>query len=42
MLAKFKNLVLQMVAGANIVTVIIMLMVGYSDRLHPATYTIVA
>ena len=42
MLAKFKNLVLQMVAGANIVTVIIMLMVGYSDRLHPATFPLFA
>lgn len=42
MLAKFKNFLMQMVAGANIVTVIIMLMVGYSDRLHPATFPLFA
>ena len=42
MLAKIKNIVLQMVAGANVVTVIIMLLVGYSDRLHPATFPLFA
>ena len=42
MLAKVKNLVLQMVAGANVVTVIIMLLVGYSDRLHPGTFPLFA
>lgn len=31
-----------MVAGANIVTVIIMLVIGYSDRLHPTTLPLLA
>lgn len=31
-----------MVAGANVVTVIIMLIIGYSDRLHPTTLPLLA
>lgn len=42
MISKIKNIILQMVAGANIATVIIMLIIGYSDRLHPTTLPLLA
>lgn len=41
MITKLKDIIFQMVAGANIVTVIIMLLIGYSDRLTPTHTSLV-
>ncbi|MBM6992310.1 MAG: endonuclease/exonuclease/phosphatase family protein [Prevotella sp.] len=38
MIKKLKAFTLQMIAGANIATIIIMLAVGYSDRLNPVSF----
>src|SRR5574344_415338 len=38
MIRKLKQFTVQMVAGANIATVILMFLVGYSDRLNPMDY----
>ena len=35
MLRQFRNFTVRMIAGANIATVVIMFLVGYSDRLNP-------
>jgi len=35
---KLKNFSIQMMAGANIATIIVMLLVGYSDRLNPTDH----
>ena len=35
MIKKLKKFTLQMIAGANIVTILIMMVVGYSDRISP-------
>lgn len=42
MISKIKNILFQIVAGANLTTVIIMLVLGYSDRLHPTTLPVLA
>ena len=38
MFKKLKKFTVQMIAGANVATVILMLLVGYSDRLNPADH----
>ena len=38
MLKKLKRFTLQMIAGASVATILLMLLVGYSDRLDPASY----
>ena len=38
MLKKLKKITLQLIAGANVGTLLLMLLVGYSDRLAPADY----
>lgn len=42
MVRQIKNLTLQIIAGANVVTVIIMLLIGVSDRLDPTSYPLLA
>ena len=42
MFKQFKHFTLQMVAGANVVTIIVMLFIGYSDRLQPQTFPLLA
>ncbi len=42
MLRKLKDITLQMVAGANVVTAVMMLLVGYSDRLNPVEHPLLA
>lgn len=42
MLRTLKKFTLQMIAGANIATVLITLLVGYSDRLHPESHPTLA
>lgn len=39
MLRKIRDITLQMVAGANVVTVAAMLLVGYSDRIDPVEHS---
>ena len=38
MLKRLKKFTLQMIAGANVATILLMLLVGYSDRLDPASF----
>ena len=38
MISKLKNMIFQMMAGANVATVIIMLLIGYSDRVNPVSF----
>ena len=38
MLKKLKQFTAQMIAGANVATIIVMLLVGYSDRLYPVDH----
>ena len=42
MIKKLKIFTLQMVAGANIASIVLMLAVGYSDRLHPDTFPLLS
>ena len=42
MIKKLKTFTLQMIAGANMTTVIVMLLVGYSDRLYPADHPLLS
>ena len=42
MIKKLKTFTLQVVAGANIATVIIMMFIGFSDRLNPATFPLLS
>lgn len=42
MIRQLKTITLQMVAGANVVTALVMLLVGYSDRVNPAEHPMVA
>ena len=37
-ISKLKQLTIQMIAGANVVTVVLMLLVGFSDRLDPSEH----
>ena len=38
MLKKLKNFTLQLIAGANVASILLMLFVGYSDHLNPVDY----
>lgn len=38
MLKQLKRVTLRMIAGANVATILLMLLVGYSDRLDPSVY----
>lgn len=38
MLKQLKRFTLRMIAGANVATILLMLLVGYSDRLDPSVY----
>lgn len=42
MFRKVKNITLQFIAGANIATIILMLFIGYSDRVNPVEHPIIA
>ena len=42
MINKLKNMIFQMMAGANVATVIIMLLIGYSDRVNPVSFHLFA
>ena len=42
MIKKLKTFTIRMIAGANMATVLIMLLVGYSDRLYPADHPILS
>ena len=42
MLKKLKQFTLQLIAGANVATIVLMLLVGYSDRLEPASFPMLA
>ena len=42
MIKKLKTFTLQTIAGANIVTIIVMLAMGYSDRLDPTSFPILS
>ena len=42
MFKKLKKFTVQLIAGANLATVIIMLLVGYSDRLNPADHPLLS
>lgn len=42
MLKKLKLFTLQLIAGANVATIVLMLLVGYSDRLEPASFPLLA
>ena len=38
MIKKLKTFTLRMIAGANVATIIVMLLVGFSDRLNPVDH----
>lgn len=42
MLKKIRNITLQMTTGANVASIVLMLLVGYSDRLDPVEHPILA
>ncbi|MBR1548574.1 MAG: endonuclease/exonuclease/phosphatase family protein [Prevotella sp.] len=42
MIARLKKMTVQMMAGANIATAIVMLMTGYSDRLDPTVHPLLS
>ena len=42
MIKQFKTFTINLVAGANIATVILMLCAGFSDRLNPADYPLLS
>lgn len=42
MFKQLKKFTIQMVAGANVATIVVMFLVGYSDRLHPADFPILS
>ena len=42
MIKQLKNFTVQMLAGANIATVIVMCLVGYSDRVNPADHPLLS
>ena len=41
MIKKLKKTVLQMIAGANVATILLMMLSGFSDRLDPESYTLI-
>lgn len=42
MLRNFKRFTLQVVAGANLATIFMMLFVGFSDRFNPVNHQVLA
>ncbi len=42
MISKIKSFILNLLVGANVVTILLMLIAGYSDRLSPAAYPLLA
>ena len=42
MIARLKKMTIQMIAGANMATVVMMLLVGYSDRLDPVGHPLLS
>ena len=42
MIKQLKKFTVQLIAGANVATVIVMLLVGYSDRLNPADHPLLS
>ena len=42
MIKQLKKLTVQMMTGANVATVVVMLLVGYSDRINPADHPLVS
>lgn len=42
MVRQIKNITLQMIAGANVVTVVFMLLTGFSDRIDPTAHPLLA
>lgn len=42
MLKKLKRFTLHLIAGANVLAIVLMLLVGYSDRLEPASFPLLA
>jgi len=42
MQAKVKKWIVQLASGANVATILVMLAVGYSDRLNPASHPLMA
>lgn len=42
MLTHLKKFTVQLLTGANVATVLLMLLVGYSDRIYPATHPLVS
>ena len=42
MIKQLKTFTINLVAGANIATVILMLLAGYSDRFDPAEHPVIA
>ena len=42
MFGSIRKFFLQLIAGANLATIFIMLFVGYSDRLDPAKHAVLA
>ena len=42
MIKRLKKITIQMIAGANVASVIIMLLAGYSDRLNPTEHPLLS
>ena len=42
MIGKLGKIVMQMIAGANVSTLLLMLLAGYSDRLNPASFPLMS
>ena len=42
MQAKVKKWIMQLASGANVATILVMLAVGYSDRLNPTSHPLMA
>ena len=42
MISRLKKITIQLIAGANMATVVMMLLVGYSDRLDPAAHPLLS
>ena len=42
MISKLKQWIIQLMTGANVGLVIVMLLVGFSDRIHPAEHPLVS
>ena len=42
MIKQIKSFVVNLIAGANIATILLMLLAGYSDRLNPAEHPLLS